>query len=149
MRIAGSAPPDVAARIGRLGLELRIELARALACHQHLDAGRLFKRGHHGPAPLFLYRAIENEFALGRGRQRRRQRERGHDRAKPLEHTHDSSSLSLQLVMEMPIAAASLAQSAALVAINGLPAASPSPAKNSLVKPPASRTSTMPAAQSH
>src|SRR6185295_9195351 len=135
------------ARIRRLGLDLRIELARALARHQYLDAGRLLDRGDHGPAPLLLHSAIDDELSLGGGGQRRRKRKRGYDRAKPMKHAHDSSSI--QPVVEIPITAESLAQSAALVAMSGLPAASPSPAKNSLVKPPASRTSTMPAAQSH
>src|SRR5205823_761752 len=147
MRIAGASPPDVAARIRRLGFDLRIELARALARHQHLDARRLLERGDHRPAPFFLHRAIDDELALRDRAKRRGQRKRGHERPDQREQSHGSSCF--QRVIGMPMTAASLPQSAALVAINGLPDRNPSPPKKSLVKPPASRTSTIPAAQSH
>ena len=72
MRIAGAAPPDVAARVGGLGLELGVELARALARHRDLDAGLALERGDHHAAPFLLHRAIEHQRALrlgGCGRQ--------------------------------------------------------------------------------
>lgn len=54
MRVAGAAPPDVAARIGGSGLELRIDLARRLAGHGDLDAGVLLEGRRHGAAPFLL-----------------------------------------------------------------------------------------------
>ncbi len=64
VRVAGAAPPHIALRVCGLGLDLCVELARALARHQHLDAGGFFERGGHRPAPLFLHAAIEQQLTL-------------------------------------------------------------------------------------
>ena len=69
MRVARAAPPDVALRIGGLGLHLRIDLARALARHGDRDAGLALEGGRDGAAPLFLHTAIHHEIS---GRLRRR-----------------------------------------------------------------------------
>src|SRR5216683_1485885 len=80
MRVAGTAPPDVAARIGRFGLYLRIELAGALARHRDLDPALPLEGGDHGAAPLLLHRAIEHEIAVRQGASRRQYRSEGGER---------------------------------------------------------------------
>src|SRR5712671_4239819 len=65
MGVAGATPPDVAARIGSLSLELSVGLARTLARHRHLDAGLALERGGHAAAPFLLDGTVEHQRALG------------------------------------------------------------------------------------
>jgi hypothetical protein len=79
MGIAGAAPPNVATRVGRLGLNLRVGFARALSGHRNVDAGFTLKFVHHGLAPLFLDRAIDGQRTVGgmRGTKRQIRRDGG------------------------------------------------------------------------
>src|SRR5262245_55921460 len=64
MWIAGAAPPDVAARIAGLGLDLGVSLSRAFARHSDLNPSLLLEGRHHGSAPFFLHATIERQLAL-------------------------------------------------------------------------------------
>jgi hypothetical protein len=82
VRIASAAPPDVGAGIGGLGLDLGVDLARALAGHRHLDAGLALEGRRRRPAPLLLDGAVEHERALRArlgGKEKARRRDRGVD----------------------------------------------------------------------
>src|SRR4029453_545899 len=94
---------------------LRVELPRALARHQNLDAGCLLERGDHRPAPLLLRCAVDDEFPLRGGAERRRQRNRSDDSCQPVTRIH-SFLLRGFLSSRWVIAPASIAQSARLVA---------------------------------
>lgn len=68
VRIAAPTPPDVAARVGALGADLRQGLAGAAPGHGHTDAGGALEGRHHRPAPLLLHGAGDDERALRAGR---------------------------------------------------------------------------------
>jgi len=59
VRIAGAAPPDVAARVGGLGADLRHGLAGGFLRHRHAHAGGALEGRHHRAAPFFLHRAVD------------------------------------------------------------------------------------------
>ena len=144
VRVAGAAPPDVALGVGGLGLDLGVELARALARHQHLDAGGLLERGDHRPAPLLLHRAVQHQLALRGGRYSAGQQ--GQHRQTLFQQLH--RRLLQGCCRGMPTTAEIASPRAWLVARIGLPSVSPLPSKKGLMRPPASVTSNRPAAQS-
>ena len=91
VRIARAAEPDVAARILRLGAELREGFAGAFLGHVDGDAGVTLEIGGNGLAPLDLDRAIKIELTLGLRRTRENCRRDG-KAGQPLERSHPWSS---------------------------------------------------------
>src|SRR5262245_64119565 len=80
MRIARTAPPHVALRVARFGLDLRERLARALAGHRDLDPGCLGEFRDHDLTPFDLRAAVQREIALTARRRRRQDDGDGADR---------------------------------------------------------------------
>jgi hypothetical protein len=77
--IAGTAPPDVAARVRRLGTDLRVGLARAFAHHSHRDPARALERRNAGAALLVDDRAVDRKLPLAERGARRAGGEYGCD----------------------------------------------------------------------
>ena len=63
MRVPGAAPPDIALRVGGLGLHLGIDLSGALARHRDGDSGFAFEGRGNGATPFFLHAAIHDEIS--------------------------------------------------------------------------------------